>query len=128
MKRPLGVALLSIFLFFYGVVGILIAIVLLSAGGILATGAVPLGVSENHMVPLVGAVLLALGAAYFVIALSRFAVSIGLWKLKRGAWKGAFVIIVIGLFLDVALGSGASLLLGLLALAYLMLMRKHFRY
>lgn len=119
-KRPLGVTILGIYLLIYSLVGLLIALSLLGYGGDLISDSNPFGA-------IFGVGVMCVGLIYLFIVISRFFIAIGVLKLKRKAWKGAFIILSIGMLIDLIQGLMFAVLLGVIALVYLIFVRKHFR-
>lgn len=119
-KRPLGVTILGIYLLFYSLIGFIIALSLLGYGGNLLSNGNPFGA-------IFGVGVMCVGLIYLAIVISRFFVAIGVLKLKRKAWKGAFIILSIGMLIDMIQGFMFAVFLGMVALIYLIFVRRHFR-
>lgn len=119
-KRPLGVTILGIYLLIYSLVGLLIALSMLGYGGDLISDGNPFGA-------IFGVGVMCVGLIYLFIVISRFFIAIGVLKLKRKAWKGAFIILSIGMLIDLIQGLMFAILLGVIALVYLIFVRKYFR-
>ncbi|MCK4717520.1 MAG: hypothetical protein KAT70_02530 [Thermoplasmata archaeon] len=121
--------ILGIYLLFYAFVGLTIALALLGMGGYLITGGIiPEAVGYEQLLPIAGAALIVVGVIYLILAISRFGIAIGIFRMERVAWKGAFIIIGISILLDLIMGKGGSVFLGVIALLYLIVVRRHFRY
>ncbi len=116
-RRPFGVTILGLYIIVFAMLALLISLNHLQGWDIYTPDGSISGMSS-----------LALGIIYLFIGLSRLGVGIGVLNLKRAAWKGAFIIISIGIFFDLIYGYTFGVILGVIALLYLMMMKNHFRY
>ncbi len=119
MKRtiPLGVTVLGIYIVLFGIAAILIALDHLQ----MWEGFIPSSISDD-INPL------AFGIIYLLIGISRLGVGVGVLNLKKASWKGAFIIISLGVLMDLFYGHSLYVFIGVIALLYLIYMKKHFRF
>ncbi len=120
-KRPLGVILLGIYLILYALLAFSMA------QGYLARGDFPRAL-KGYEPFLWGLGYYALGVIYIFIAATRLIAAVGVLTLKRRAWNTAFILITIGMIVDILQGHGVPLLLGIIALIYLIIVKDKFRY
>lgn len=121
-NRPLGVTILGIYFLIYSLIGLIIAFEILGVGGNYLTD--PAG--SDPLKPMLGLSIFLIGLIYLIIVISRFTIGIGLFRMSRGAWRGAFLILLISVFLDWIQGIMVGVILGLIALLYLILVKKYF--
>ncbi|MFW6142365.1 MAG: hypothetical protein ACOC53_07385 [Candidatus Saliniplasma sp.] len=120
-KRPIGVIILGVGLVLYALLAFSIAQGYLAGDDLPWTflGYKPLLLGLGHYV---------LGLIYIIIAVTRLIAAAGVLTLKRKSWSTAFILITIGMVADILLGLGVPLLLGIIALIYLIIVKDKFRY
>lgn len=119
--RPAGVILLGIYLILYALVAFSMAQGYLGPGN-------PSGPFSGYDPVVADIGNYALGIIYLFIAATRLIAAFGVLSLKRRAWKTAFVLITMGMIMDLLQAHGIPLFLGAVALIYLIYVRDHFRY
>lgn len=121
-NRPLGVTILGIYFLLYSFIGLIIAFEILGVGGNYLTE--PAG--SDPLEPMLGLGIMLIGLIYLMIVISRFTIGVGLFRMSSSAWRGAFIVIIISMFLDWIQGIMVGVILGLIALFYLILVKRHF--
>ncbi len=122
MKRtiPLGVTILGTYIALFGIATIVIALNYLQIWEGVIPG-IPSSTSDD-INPLT------MGIIYILVGISRLWVGVGVLNLKKASWKGAIVIISIGVFMDLFYGHFLYVIIGVIALLYLIFMKKYFRF